>query len=121
MAVGNRLEWKALDSPDERRSFPKGRMDIVTLGGMTIGRATFEPGWRWSESVKPIAATDSCQAGHLGYMLAGRMKIVMDDGTETECGAGSAVVIPPGHDAWVVGNEPCVFLDFMGAEHYAKS
>ena len=76
--------------------------DVVNVGGMTIGRGTFEPGWKWSECVKPIAGTESCQAAHMGYMVAGRMKVVMDDGTETELGPGDAVAIPPGHDAWSV-------------------
>ncbi len=118
--MANTMEAKQLDTPDETRPFTKGKMEVVTVGGFTVGRGTFEPGWKWSECVKPIAGTESCQAAHLGYMVAGRMHIVMDDGTETELGPGSAVAIPAGHDAWIVGNEPCVFIDFMGAEHYAK-
>jgi Cupin domain len=114
------LEVKSLDTPDETRPFAKGKLAVVTVGGTIIGRGTFEPGWRWSECVKPIAGTDSCQAAHLGYMVSGRMKVVMDDGTETVLGPGEAVAIPPGHDAWIVGDEPCVFLDFMGAAQYAK-
>jgi len=114
------LEVKSLDTPDETRPFAKGHLAVVTVGGTIIGRGRFEPGWRWSECVKPIAGTDSCQAAHLGYMVSGRMKVVMDDGTETVLGPGEAVAIPPGHDAWIVGDEPCVFLDFMGAAQYAK-
>ncbi len=115
------LEAKSFDSPDEVRPFKdKGEARIVNLGGGTVGLATFEPGWRWSEHVKPIAGTDSCQAPHMGYVLAGRMKIVMDDGSEGEVGPGDVGVIPPGHDAWTVGDEPCVMVDFAGMEHYAE-
>ncbi len=114
------MEAKDLSSPDETRPFPKGKLEVVNLGGVTIGRGTFEPGWKWSESVKPIAGTESCQAAHTGYVVSGRMKVVMDDGTEAECGPGTAVVIAPGHDAWIVGDEPCIFIDFTGAAQYAK-
>ncbi len=114
------MEAKDLNSPDETRPFPKGKLEVVNLGGVTIGRGTLEPGWKWSESVKPIAGTDSCQAPHTGYVVSGRMKVVMDDGQEAECGPGTAVVIAPGHDAWIVGDEPCVFIDFTGAAQYAK-
>ena len=114
------MEAKDLSSPDETRPFPKGRMEVVTLGGVTIGRGTFDPGWKWSECVKPIAGTASCQVAHTGYVVSGRMMVVMDDGTAAEAGPGTAVVIPPGHDAWIVGDEPCVFIDFTGATQYAK-
>jgi hypothetical protein len=83
-------------------------------------RATFEPGWRWSECVKPIAGTPSCQVAHLGYMVQGRMRIKMDDGSEEEIGPGEVAMIPPGHDAWIVGNERCVIIDFQGGSVYAK-
>ena len=106
--------------PDEVRSFDKGKMDVVTLDNVTVGLATFEPGWQWSECVKPIAGTDSCQVPHVGYVLSGRIKVVMDDGSEEEFGPGDAVVIPPGHDAWTVGDVPCIMLDFAGANEYAK-
>lgn len=116
-----RLEAKSLDAPDERRSFAdNGSVDVVRLGDVTVGRGTAEPGWRWSEHVKPLAGTDSCRAAHTGYIISGRMKVVMDDGSEGEAGPGDAFVIPPGHDAWVVGSEPCVFLDFSGMEEYAS-
>lgn len=105
---------------DEVRTFDKGRMELITLGGVTLGRATFEPGWRWSECVKPIAGTDSCQVAHLGYVVSGRMHVVMDDGTEGDAGPGDLAEIAPGHDAWIVGDEPCVMLDFQGAAGYAK-
>src|SRR6185503_17730049 len=107
------LEAKTFDTPEETRPFAAhGRMDIVHVGDMTVGRATFEPGWKWSQDVKPIANTPSCQARHLGYILAGRMGVRMDDGTEAEAGPGAVVTIEPGHDAWVVGDEACVFVDF---------
>ncbi len=116
------LEIKSLDKPDEIRSFTSnGHADAISLdGGGTILKAVFEPGWRWSEHVKPIAGTDSCQAAHLGYVLSGRMAVVMDDGTQGEVGPGDAFSIAPGHDAWVVGDEPCVMVDFGDVGHYAK-
>ena len=115
------LEAKSFESPDEVRPFTdKGDAKIVNLSSGTVGLATFEPGWRWSEHVKPIAGTDSCQAPHMGYVVSGRMKIVMDDGTEGEVGPGDVGVIPPGHDAWTVGDEACVMVDFAGMEHYAE-
>jgi hypothetical protein len=115
-----RLERKSLDSADETRTFDKGKVDIATVGGKTVGRATFQPGWKWSECVKPIVNTDSCEAAHLGYIISGRMHVTMDDGTETEFTAGDVMSIPPGHDAWIVGNEELVALDFMGVDDYAK-
>lgn len=89
---------KNLGSPDETRSFDKGKMDIVTLDNVTVGRAVFESGWKWSECVKPVAGTDSCQVPHVGYVVSGRINVVMDDGQEQEYGPGDAVVISPGHD-----------------------
>lgn len=116
-----RLIVKSTRSPDEVRAFvDKGRADIVKLGEITVGKAIFEPGWRWSEHVKPIAQTESCQAAHVGYCLAGRMRVRMENGEEAEFGPGDAVVIAPGHDAWVVGSDRCVVLDFSGMEHYAQ-
>jgi Cupin domain len=115
------LEVKSFDSPDETRPFEgKGQADVVNVGGRTIGKATFEPGWRWSENVRPIAKTDSCEVSHLGYVLSGRMRVFMDDGNEGEAGAGDVFAIPPGHDAEVVGDEPCVVLDFGEFGDYAK-
>jgi hypothetical protein len=116
------LEAKSFDRPDETRPFAgHGHADVVTLGGSAVARGTFEPGWRWSVDVKPIAGTASCQASHAGYMVAGRMRVRMDDGTEAEAGPGEAVMIAPGHDAWVVGDEPCIFVDFgAGVARYAK-
>ena len=91
---------------------------MITVGGVTFGRGTFEPGWRWSEHMGPIAGTKTCQATHLGVMLSGTMHIRMDDGTELEFGPGQVFHIPPGHDGWVVGNEPALFIDITGMEDY---
>ena len=115
------VEVKSFDSPDEVREFEgRGQAHVVNVAGRTIGRGTFEPGWRWSENVKPIAGTESCEVSHLGYCLSGRMKVIMDDGSEGEIGPGDAVAIPPGHDAEVVGDEPCVLIDFGEFGEYAK-
>jgi Cupin domain len=116
------LEKKAFSSPDDVRPMSgHGQVEILKIGDGVVGKATFEPGWRWSEDVKPVAGTDSCQSAHLGYVVSGRQRVVMDDGSELEYGAGDVVAIPPGHDAWVVGDEPCVMLDFAGMEHYAEA
>jgi ethanolamine utilization protein EutQ (cupin superfamily) len=110
---------KNLDTPDEKRSFEHGDMGVVNLQGAVVGRAEFRPGWKWSSDVKPLAGTETCQAPHTGYVLSGRLHIVLDDGAELEVGPGDAMVISPGHDAWVVGDEPCVMLDWSGAANYA--
>jgi quercetin dioxygenase-like cupin family protein len=116
-----RLEKKRFDSADEVRPFAgNGHVDILNIGDGVVGMATFEPGWRWSEHVKPIAGTESCQAAHLGYVISGRQNVVMDDGSELEFGPGDVVAIPPGHDAWVVGDAPCVVVDFAGMGNYAR-
>lgn len=112
---------KNFSAPDEVREFPKGKLEIVHIGNTSMGRATFEKDWKWSECVKPIAQTGSCMAPHVGYVISGRIKAVMDGGEAFECSAGDALSLPPGHDAWVVGNEPCVIVDFVGYEDYAKS
>ena len=115
------IEVKNFDSPDEVRAFEgNGQAKVVQVAGQTIGRGTFEPGWRWSQNVKPIAGTDSCEVAHLGYVLSGRMKIFMDDGAESEVGPGDVFAIPPGHDAEVVGDEPCVLIDFGEIGEYAR-
>ena len=114
------FEVKTLDKPDERRDFPRGHLEAVHMSGLDFAVGTFEPGWRWSENVKPIAQTDSCQVSHLGYVLSGRMKVYMDDGTEDEATPGDVVAIPPGHDAEVVGDEACVMLDFGEFGDYAR-
>jgi mannose-6-phosphate isomerase-like protein (cupin superfamily) len=111
---------KSTDRPDESRKFERGRIDITNIGTESIGKATFEPGWRWSTSVKPMVKTDSCRVNHTMYIVSGRMRIKMDDGVEDEFGPGDTGIVPPGHDAWVVGNEPCIAIDFTGAKTYAQ-
>ncbi|MFJ8691595.1 cupin domain-containing protein [Streptomyces roseolilacinus] len=117
------LVSRNFDAADETRPFEdgKGRLDLLVTDGGPVGRAVFEPGWRWSEHVKPIAGTDSCQAAHTGYVVSGRMKIVMDDGESVELGPGDFMSVAPGHDAWVLGDEPCVALDWTGFGEYARS
>ena len=107
--------------PDEVRSFPKGRLELLNVNGGTVGRLTLEPGWRWSTSVKPIAKTKSCEAPHFQYHLSGTLAVLMDDGTKFELKAGDVSLIPTGHDAWVVGDEPVVVVDFQGMVDYAKA
>lgn len=115
------VEVKSFDAPDETRRFEgNGHADVLNIGDRVVGRGTFEPGWRWSENIKPIAGTDSCQVSHLGYCISGRMKVMMDDGTERVLEPGQVAAIPPGHDAEVVGDEPCVFVDFGEFGNYAK-
>jgi len=115
------LERKRFDQADETRKFKeKGQVDLVEIGGGVVGLATFEPGWRWSDHVKPLAGTDSCQAAHIGYVLSGRQTVLMDDGTTLDIGPGDVVSIPAGHDGWTIGDEPCVVLDFAGMADYAK-
>ena len=114
------LEAKSLDSPEEVRTFANGSAGLVTVGGATIGRFTFEPGWRWSEAVKPIVGTESCQNHHQGVATSGRIHVVANDGSETDIGAGEAYNIPPGHDAWVVGDETFVGYEFKSAAEYAR-
>jgi hypothetical protein len=121
-ATTAKMQKKSLDSsPDETRTFEKGKIDLANFSDVTVGRAIFEPGWSWEKCVKSIVKTNSCQAPHTMYVVSGRMKVVMDDGTEDESGPGDAIIIPPGHNAWVIGNEPCVAIDFTGAKEYAKS
>jgi uncharacterized RmlC-like cupin family protein len=111
---------KSLNSPDEVRKFDKGKVELAHVDGVSIGRATFEPGWKWSTCLKPLAKTDSCQVAHFIYQLSGTMTTRLDDGTQTTTHAGDLLSIPPGHDAWVVGNEPVVVVDFQGMADYAK-
>ena len=111
---------KNFDAPDETRPMTKGKAEVVNFGDLQPMRTAFEPGWRWSESVKPIAKTDSCQVQHLTYFISGRLAVRMDDGSDAEFGPGDLGSIPPGHDAWVVGNEPVVAIDFRGGAIYAK-
>ena len=112
---------KEFDQPDEVRESPHGRLDLVRIGGVIVARATLQPGWRWSEDVRPMVNTDSCEAAHFGYQLSGTMRIPMDDGTEFETHAGDACLIAPGHDAWVVGDETVVMVDFQGMNTFSES
>jgi mannose-6-phosphate isomerase-like protein (cupin superfamily) len=116
------VESRDFDSPDETRKPDKTQVDVVRMGSTTAARLTFEPGWRWSECIKPVVGTDSCQVRHVGIVQSGRMSVKHDDGTELEIGAGDAYVIEPGHDAWVVGDEGFVGFEFesRSAEEYAK-
>jgi quercetin dioxygenase-like cupin family protein len=116
------VEIKNVSSPDETRPFAdKGGAAIVKVAGKTVIYGTFEPGWRWSEHIKPLAGTDDCEATHLLYCVSGRMKVAMSDGSgEGELGPGDIAAIEPGHDAWVVGDEPCVAVDFGGYARYAE-
>jgi hypothetical protein len=108
-------------APDEVRPFQgKGHLDVIQLHDFTVGRAIFEPGWKWSENVKPIAGTKSCEVAHLGYCVTGHMKVKMDDGQEVDIGPGDFFHIEPGHDAWVVGDQKVEMLDFSGEQQYAK-
>lgn len=120
-AAPAKMEKRSLAQPDESRAFDKGKLDVVTLGGLTFGVAVFQPGWRWSESVKPIVKTESCQAPHLSYHISGCLRVRMDDGSEEEFKAGDLSLLPPGHDAWVVGDEPAVVIDVSGMGNYAKA
>ena len=111
---------KSFNSPDETRPIAKGRVEVVNFGELQPMRTTFEPGWRWSESVKPVVKTESCQVHHITYFISGRLAVRMDDGSEAEYGPGDIGEIPPGHDAWVVGKEPVVAIDFRAGGVYAK-
>jgi hypothetical protein len=111
---------KSFETPDETRTPPNTRIEVLKLEGATAARFTFAPGWRWSEAVKPTVGTDTCQARHLGAVVSGRLHIAHRDGAEGEVGPGDAYVIEPGHDAWVVGNEPFVAFEFESAETYAR-
>lgn len=113
-------EHKTFLSPDEVREFPSGKAEILKIGGGEVGRLVFQPGWKWSTHVKPIAKTTSCLAPHFQYHLAGKLAIRMDDGTEFIAGPGDITALPSGHDAWVVGDEPVVVVDWCGASHYAQ-
>lgn len=113
-------EKKNISSPDEVRKFGNGQIDVVNIGGGSVGRVRLEPGWKWSNDVKPIAGTDLCEAAHFMYQISGRMHLVMNDGSEHETGPGDVLLIPAGHDAWVVGDEAVVGIDWAGAANYAK-
>jgi hypothetical protein len=120
MTTAEKAEVKNFNKPEEVRNFPNGKVELVKVGGALIGRAVFEPGWKWSTSVQPLVKTKSCEAPHYQYHVSGTLKVVMDDGSEFECKAGDVSLFPTGHDAWVVGNEPVVVVDFQGMVDYAK-
>jgi quercetin dioxygenase-like cupin family protein len=113
------LELLNLNHPTETREFEKGRFELYRIGPMTIGRATYEPGWRWSEHVAPTAGTPSCQVEHVGLVVSGQAVAKMDDGREVVMKSGDFFYVPPGHDSWVVGDEPYVSIHFLGSEAYA--
>jgi quercetin dioxygenase-like cupin family protein len=115
------LEIKRFDAPDETRTFDRGTFEVVKIGGMTVGRACYEAGWRWSEHVGAIIGTSTCEVEHLGLVLSGRAAVAMNDGREFVMEPGDLFAIPPGHDSWVVGDEPYVSLHFLGAADYATA
>ena len=115
-----KLQAKSHSSPDEVRTPHKTRVEIVHLEGFTIGRFTFEPGWRWSECVKPVVKTEQCQLSHVGYAVAGQLTIRLKDGTQKTLVAGESYTIPPGHEAWVEGKQPFVGIEVLSADVYAK-
>ena len=115
-----KTETKSFSSPDETRTFELGQVDLLDIAGTQIGRLTLQPGWRWSDHVKPIAGTDLCIAPHFQYHVQGTLMIKMADGTEIETHAGDVTAVPEGHDAWVVGDEPVVVIDWYGASNYAE-
>lgn len=117
----NEVILKRFETPDETRVFDKGKFEIVKIGGMTIGRASYEPGWKWSEHVSPVACAPLCSVEHVGMVISGRAMAAMEDGSEVELASGSLFYIPPvPHDSWVIGDEPYVSLHFLGADHYTK-
>jgi len=114
------MEGRNFNTPDELRTFDKGKLEIINMGGRTIGRATLQPGWRWSKSVKPLVNTKSCEAPHFQYHVSGTLRVKMDDGTERDFKAGDVSLLRAGHDAWVIGDEPVVVTDFLRYDRYAK-
>lgn len=113
-------EHKGFTTPDEVRTFEKGKLELINIGGGVVGRLTLEPGWRWSLHVKPLAQTEWCEAPHFQYQLSGRLHVQMADGNEFEIGPGDVSALPAQHDAWVIGDEPVVLIDWSGASNYAK-
>jgi hypothetical protein len=115
------VERRDFTNPDETRTPDKTTVELVNLAGGQIGRYTFQPGWRWSECIKPVVGTDSCQVEHIGYVVSGAMGIRHNDGSEAEFNPGDVYRIAPGHDGWVRGDEPAVVVEFQGAANFAKS
>jgi len=114
-------EHKSFAKPDETREFPNGKAEVLKMGGGAVGKLVLQPGWRWSKDVKPLAKTASCEAPHFQYHVSGKLAVKMDDGTEFVAGPGDVTALPSGHDAWVVGDEPVVVIDWSGASDYAKA
>jgi mannose-6-phosphate isomerase-like protein (cupin superfamily) len=115
-----KMQSKNLSKSDELRTFDKGKLELIKLSGVTFGRATLQPGWKWSTCVKSLVKTKSCEAPHLQYHVSGRIAVVMDDDSQAEFGPGEVSLLPPGHDAWVVGNDPVVVIDITGMVEYAR-
>jgi hypothetical protein len=116
-----KISLKTFEKADEIRNLPKTKIEVVNFGDTTLMRVTFEVGWKWSECVKPTVKTPSCQVPHINYLISGHLTVVMDDGTKIEMKPGDVAVIPPGHDAWVTGTEPCVAIDFSAGKIYGKA
>jgi mannose-6-phosphate isomerase-like protein (cupin superfamily) len=116
----SKFEVKSHDTPDEVRTPSKTRVEVVRLEGFTMGRFIFQPGWRWSECIKPVVKTHACQNSHVGYAVSGRLAVVDQDGSKKSISPGESYTIPPGHDAWVEGNEPFVCIEVISAEQFAK-
>jgi quercetin dioxygenase-like cupin family protein len=114
------VESKSFNAPDEQRTPPSTTIDVVNVGGHAVARFTFQPGWRWTEHIAPVMGTDTCQATHLGAVVSGRMHILGADGTDVVLTPGDAYTIAPGHDAWTVGDEPCVVVEFQSAATFGK-
>jgi hypothetical protein len=114
-------EHRSFSNPDDVRQFPQGRVELIDIGGASVARATFEPGWRWSTSVQPLVGTRLCEAPHFQYHVSGTLRVQMDDGTQFDCRPGDFSSLPSGHDAWVIGDEPVVVIDFQGMIDYARS
>jgi hypothetical protein len=118
--MAGQAEQKGFAAPDEIRAFDRGELRLLKIGGAEIGQLVLQPGWRWSEHVKPIAGTELCEAPHFQYHVQGTLHVVMADGTELDAHAGDVTALPQGHDAWVVGDEPVIVVDWFGASNYAR-
>ncbi|MDP8941107.1 MAG: cupin domain-containing protein [Thermoproteota archaeon] len=116
----SKMQKKSMNSPDETRTFDKGKIDLTKIGDTRIGRMYLEPGWTWEKCMKPIAKTESCQASHTQYVVSGRVGVKMNDGSEEEYGPGDVLYVPPGHNSWVVGNEPYIGIEIATMDNYAK-
>ncbi|HEY8700786.1 MAG TPA: cupin domain-containing protein [Arthrobacter sp.] len=118
--VVTQLEVKSHNSPDEQRRPDKSAIDVVTVGDYTVGRLTFDPGWRWSDCIKPVVQTDSCQNSHVGFCVSGGLVVETTDGNRININPGDSYTIPPGHDAWVEGDQAFVGVEFLSAADFAK-